>query len=133
MFYFLNKVVGSQVFIKLVHIASECLKYVIVFKRGKWEICRMWEEFKERACWRRAWIDIGMNIYSHALGLRNLISFPLSLSSPSAVFLVHITVFSIAFCLFFLTRFISQNSFFIDLSGLYKPKSDHVHLSTCKS
>lgn len=36
MLYFLNRVVVSQVFITLVLIASVCLKYIIIFKGGKW-------------------------------------------------------------------------------------------------
>lgn len=31
-------------------ILSVCLKYIIIFKGGTWEICRMWEVFKRRVC-----------------------------------------------------------------------------------
>lgn len=48
-----NRAVGSQVFIMLVLTAFVYLKYVISFKGGKWEICRMWEQFRERVCWGR--------------------------------------------------------------------------------
>lgn len=71
-----NRAVGSQVFIMLVLTAFVYLKYVISFKGGKWEICRMGKSLEREFAGGGAWNDTGMNLYSHAMGLRNLISIP---------------------------------------------------------
>lgn len=99
------------------------------------EICRMWEELREsELAGEAAWIETERNVCSHALGLRNLISIPFLFIPSFCRFLgscYHL------FNSFLFVRpyqvLIPQNSFFIVLSGLYKPKSDHVHLSTYKS
>lgn len=59
----------------------------------------VWKETTRKGIW----VDIGMNMYTCVLELRNLISISF-LFIPMAVFLVWVFIFSVSSCLFFLTR-----------------------------